>query len=94
MPTQEEPQKSMFDRVIDDENLEAACDNYMQMKAKAKAFGKSKKKLYELVNGLELKDGERVRIGRFVVTGRARSGGGITVPIWSKTGIGSVSALD
>lgn len=91
---QNEPQKSMFDRVIDDATLEEACDTYLQMKQKAKGFGKSKKKLYELVNGLELKNGERVRIGRFVITGRERRGGGIEVPTWTKTGIGSVTALD
>lgn len=92
--TQSEPQTNMFDRTIDDEALADACDTYLQMKQKAKAYAKAKKKLYELLNGLELKDGERVRIGRFVVTGKTRSGGGIEVPTWTKTGIGSVSALD
>lgn len=92
--TSEEPQKNMFDRTIDDIALEEACDTFLQMRQKAKSYGKAKKKLYELLNGLELKDGERVRIGRFVVTGKERRGGGIEVPQWTKTGIGSVSALD
>jgi len=88
--TVEDPQGGLFDRVIDDEALEAACARYIFTKAGAKDHAKAKKSLYDRLNDLNVEDGETVRIGRFKVVGRARKGGGFDVPPWEKTGIGAV----
>jgi hypothetical protein len=89
----DDPQTNLFDRVLDDEALEAACARFVFTKQGAKDHGKAKRKLYETLNALAIGPTERVRIGRFVVTGKARKGGGFEVPPWEKIGIGSIKEL-
>jgi hypothetical protein len=91
--TTDDPQSGLFDRVIENEALEASCARYLFTKPGAKDHGKAKRKLYEMLNAVEVKPGERVRIGRFVIAGKARKGGGFEVPVWERTGIGSVTEL-
>lgn len=90
---QDDPQLNMFDRTIEDEALESACARYLETQPAARSHGKARKTLYELLNGLNLKDGERVRIGRFVVPGKKRKGGGFSVEPWEKTGIGTIAEI-
>lgn len=92
--TVDDPQGQLFDRVIDDEALEAAVARFLDTKTLAKQHAKARKTLYDRLNELPaLEDGERIRIGRFVVEGKARAGGGFTVPKWESTGIGAIAEL-
>jgi len=95
MAVRDDPQRGMFDRELDDSGLEAFIDTIMQTQAEAKQYAGAKrgvkKRLEKL--GVGLGDGERVRVGRFVMTGRAYQGGDIEIPPWD-TIAPSFSALD
>lgn len=96
--TKAEPQRSLptFDRTIEDPELEMFLEDLHseEVQDAAKRFKKAHKAVYDKLNQMTLEDGEKVRIGEFLVTGKRRAGGGFEVPTWEKTGIGSITRLD
>ena len=65
----------------------------------ARAYSQAKKKVEDLFATLEVNDGDRIRFSgpdtdeSYVIEARGRSGGGITVPEWSKVTAGKVTKL-
>lgn len=95
----EDQQSGLFDRVYDVgetelAQLEANIRTDESTKKAAKENRKARAAIKTFCKGLDLKDGERVRIGRFVVTGRARNGGGFEIPAWESVTVKSIQALD
>jgi len=90
----QEPQKGLFDRVIEDEKLERAIARFIETKEPAKVHAEAKKLLNAALNEAELtdiEDGEKIRVGAFLIEGRKRAGGGFEVPAWEKNGIGRIA---
>lgn len=90
------PQTNMFDRTIEDLDLEAALEDLYSEDTQAayKAYREAHRKVYSRLNDMEIKPDEKLRVGRFVVTGKERAGGGFEIPAWTKTGIGSIERLE
>jgi hypothetical protein len=91
-------QAGLFDRTLDDEKLATEIEGYLETivsaKQAMKIVAKARKRLREKTPDLNLKDGDRLRIGRFVIEGRDRAGGGIEIPAWRKTIIGRIQTLE
>ena len=107
MTMAEDPQDGMFDEVLENEELEEALSTLngfnMQLaifrdRYATKDVNAARKLIKETVEAYsrehELSGGERLRVGRFVVTTRARAGGGFEVPTWRKVLMGSFSLID
>ena len=93
----DEAQLNMWDREIESPELEAAIELIMDNEldqATRKELGKARKTIKQVTEQYELEDGQRLRCGRFVITGKGRSGGGFEVPQWSKTTVGKITELD
>lgn len=73
MALTEDPQVGMFDREIDDVEIENAADAILRSREMTGFNAKMKRKLKKLLikHEINLKSGERVRVGRFVMTGVA-----------------------
>jgi len=98
--TNEDPQASMFDEEVEDEELEEALgtlngyamqlaifkDQHPTRGTVNKARKLVKERLEHFAREHELKGGERIRVGRYVLPLVARSGGDFNVPGWSKVG--------
>ena len=91
-----EPQTGLFDRTIEDPELESFLEDLYseEVQAAHETFKKAHKAVYDKLNQMTLEDGEKVRCGQFLVVGKQRSGGGFEVPQWTKTGIGKITRLD
>lgn len=89
----DEAQAQLFDRTIENPELEEAIEKMLELGEAAKEYAAARKPVKAITETLNLKDGERVRIGRYVITGRERSGGGFDVKSWTKTTIGSIAEL-
>ena len=103
MPTKAktDPQSQLWDRTIEDPFLEGAIEDYLTSaelmrgtRPVAKKHQGNKKALGEMLDRQKLKDGERLRVGAYVVTGQARSGGGFEIPEWASVKAGSIQRLD
>jgi hypothetical protein len=94
--TKDEPQGNMFDRTIEDQELEAALEDlYSEPTQEAyKAYKDAHKKVYDRLNDMRIGPDEKLRVGKFVVTGKERRGGGFEIKPWTKTGVGSISRLE
>lgn len=89
-------QIGLWDRQIEGENGEAIATQVAIMfenEGAAKAYGRAKRQMIEIVKGLDLADGERLRCGDFVITGKARAGGGFEVPTWESVTVGDIRQL-
>lgn len=42
----------------------------------------------------QLAEGQRLRVGEFIVTGKKRAGGGFEIPAWEKITVGSIKRAD
>jgi hypothetical protein len=95
MAVTETAQGNIFDRTIESPEIEEAIETLMRAReyAKGHGVGKAKKLVASLVEQYALEDGERLRVGQYVVTGRKRAGGGFEVPTWEKTGIGAIDSI-
>ncbi len=78
-----DPQTGMWDRTIEDAELENALDEMQESEEAHQTYGKARARMLARVRFHELRDGERVRCGEFVIEGKARNGGGFEVPAWS-----------
>lgn len=103
----ESQQSGMWDEEIENEQLEDALSTLngfnMQLaifreKYATKDVNAARKLIKETIEAYsrehELAGGERLRVGRFVVTTRNRAGGGFEVPEWHKVLMGKFSLLD
>ena len=92
----EESQSRLWDREIESPELEAAIQIIMDSEIDQetrKELGRARKTIKQVTEQYELEDGQRLRCGRFVITGKGRSGGGFSVPQWSKTTVGKITEL-
>jgi len=93
----EETQSRLWDKEIESPELEAAIqiimDNELDQETRKK-LSKARKTIKSVTEQYELEDGQRLRCGRFVITGKGRSGGGFEVPQWAKTTVGKITELD
>lgn len=91
-----DPQGGLFDRTIEDPELEAALEDLESddVQAGFKAYKTAHKAVYDRINLIELKPDDKVRVGRFIVTGKERRGGGFSIEPWTKTGIGSITRIE
>ena len=93
----DEAQLKMWDKEIESPELEAAIELIMENEldqATRKELSKARKTIKSVTEQYELEDGQRLRCGRFVITGKGRSGGGFEVPQWAKTTVGKITELD
>lgn len=97
MAVNEEAQTRLFDRTVENPELEAAIADFMEQRAELKEPLKelraTKKTLDGLVESVALQDDERLRCGRFVIYGKARAGGGFEVPEWRKVFAGKIEDI-
>jgi hypothetical protein len=91
-----DPQGGLFDRTIEDPELEAALEDLEseEIQAGFDAYRKAHKQVYDRLNTISLEHDEKVRVGRFIVTAKERRGGGFEIPAWTKTGIGSITRIE
>ena len=93
----DEAQLNMWDREIESPELENAIqiimDNELDQETR-KALSHARKTIKAVTEQYGLEDGQRLRCGRFVITGKGRSGGGFSVPQWSKTTVGKITEMD
>jgi hypothetical protein len=91
-----DPQSNMFDRTIEDPELEAALDELYSEETKAayKAYRDAHKKVYTRLNDIKIGINERVRVGMYIVPGKELRGGGFEIPAWTKTGIGTITRIE
>ncbi len=96
MPTRTEAQESMWDKEIESPELEAAIEMIMENQPDAdtrKELAKARKTVKAVTEQYDLEDGQRLRVGRFVIEGKARGGGGFEVPTWRKVTVGKITEL-
>lgn len=96
MAVNEQAQTTIFDKTIESPEVEEAIETLMAAKAYAKEHevGKAQKLVKALAEQYDLQDGERLRCGAYVITGKRRGGGGFEVPVWEKTGVGRIDSLN
>lgn len=94
MSLREDSQAGLFDREIESDELEGAIEDYLNTQEDAKANAKAKKTIKSVTEQYDLREGERLRVGRFVIVGKRRSGGGFEVPAWSKVTAGKINPVD
>ena len=92
MPTAtRDRQRAFQETVLENPELEGLCEQYAESKATAapanRKYRKAKKgldkKMAELDLGKRLLDGERVRVGEYVIEGKPIEGGPTNIPEWS-----------
>lgn len=95
MPLKDDPQHGLWDREVADDAIEEYAETILQNRDAARAHGSAKRRLKKHLTkiGVALKDGERVRVGRYVLTGKAYEGGGIHIDYWSVV-TPALSAID
>ena len=92
----EDAQAGAFDKTIEDPEIEDAVATLIDAKRYMKdhKVGKARKAVKSLVEQYELEDGQRIRVGGFVITTKSSAGGGFEVPTWEKTTIGTMGPID
>jgi hypothetical protein len=93
MPLKEDSQSGMFDRTIENPELEDLIEKRIENHESAKAFTAAQRGIKKIIDTLELKDGERVRCGAYVWTSKARQGGGFEMPEWESVGISDLQTI-
>lgn len=82
MALHEDPQTKLWDREADDPELVELVEAIWETKQTMRGHSKRQAQLKKRLEALGLADGERLRVGPFVLTGVARAGGGFEVPEW------------
>jgi hypothetical protein len=93
----EDTQSKLWDRTIESPELESAIELIMDNKLDPEtqtAVNAARKTIKQLTEQYELTDGQRLRVGRYVIHGKQRAGGGFNVPTWSKTTVGNITELE
>lgn len=78
--TTRDPKPRLWDRELEDPELEQIIEEYMDSREAAKSAVAAAAALKAKLKALA--DGDRIRCGEFVITGKARNGGGFEVPAW------------
>lgn len=92
----EDPQSGMFDHVIEDADLEGAIGEwlaYSKARTEINAIAKRIRDAKERIGIGGMKDGDRVRCGKYTFEVKARSGGGFEMPEWSTVGYANMRSL-
>jgi len=86
-------QSSMFDRTIESEEIAAAIEVIPGISRGRHDEGdpEGAEDRADHRRGYDLKDGERLRCGGYIVTGKSR--GGFSVPTWEKVTVGTITDL-
>lgn len=93
MATKEDAQGGLWDREIESPEIEEAITRMFSNREAAKEYGKAREAIRRIIEEFNLGETERVRCGPYVIHGRARAGGGFSVPTWAKVGIGEITEL-
>lgn len=91
MPVKTTDQPGLFDRTLEMPELEEHLERWLETKEAAKQHADANRKIKTIAETLAIQDGERVRVGGYVITGKARNGGGFEVPTWEKVTVGAVA---
>lgn len=89
-------QAGFEDKTIEDGELEAALETMYHAKdddvfrARVKKLNAAKKRVSESLQFHGIVDGQRLRCGEFILTGKARNGGGFSVPAWESIVAGGI----
>lgn len=94
MPIEETQQLGLFDRTVEDPQLELLLEKYLDAKDAVALHARVRRDIKKRVDEMTLGAGERVRCGSYVFTGAAHKGGGFEMPEWETVGIGSITVLD
>lgn len=92
----DDPQPNMFDRTIEDEEFADALASQFSLQedeafaAKRRDLAAAKALVASKLVTHQVKAGEHIRVGRFVIAGVERAGGGFEVPAWSKVVLGDI----
>ena len=80
--SQPDPQSSLFDRTIEDPDLEALLNELEELRPTIKRIAELRRSLEPKYDALALQKDERVRCGMHIIIGVERSGGGFSVDAW------------
>ena len=98
MPPKEDPQAGQFDHDWGNKDALKLIETMRRFDEQRKAHAVAAKALGELFTGYVLdaglEPGTRVRIGRYVTTVTARSGGGHETKEWETVGRGQIKLLE
>lgn len=91
----QEAQVGLWDREIEDQDLEYALSVIRDHDNRAivREVNGARKAIKAALARVELREGERLRCGRFVLVGTLRTGGGIEIPAWESVGVSAVVEL-
>jgi hypothetical protein len=84
-------QAGIFDRTVELPELAEALETIAEYEESGKKYLAASNKAKAIFKGLEASDGERIRCGDFILTARARNGGGFQVPAWEGVSIGTIT---
>lgn len=76
----DDPQTSFWDLTIENPDLEQLLEDHAEARVAAAPYARLNKQVKKALDALEV--GKRYRVGRFVVSPHAISGGGFEVPVW------------
>jgi hypothetical protein len=93
VPPREDNQGGLWDRTIESPEIEQAIEDMLAAQDAYRAYLKARKVVRTVVEEYALADGERLRCGAYVLSGKERGGGGFEVPVWKKVTLGGVQAL-
>lgn len=89
-------QGGFYDRTVEDEEFAKLLedkhwlDNDQEFRAGRRKFNVLAKRIKAKIQEHDLQDAERLRAGRFIVTGRARQGGGYEIGAWHAVGVARI----
>lgn len=93
-----DPQGGFQDRDVEDSEfeqlLEEALEHDEEYDQKRKRIFKLRKQIADKAEHYQLAEGQRLRVGEFIVTGKKRAGGGFEIPAWEKVTVGSIKRAD
>ena len=90
----EDNQAGLWDRTVESPELEQAIMDIIDTRKASIKNGRAKKKRQILLKEFKLGDGERLRVGNYVIMGKSKSGGGFDIDKWSGVGVGSITELE
>jgi hypothetical protein len=89
-------QGGFWDRTVEDEEFAELLSQKHEMdedeafRAQKRKFNTLAKRIKGKIQEHNLEDAERLRAGRFIVTGRARQGGGYAIGAWHAVGVARI----
>jgi len=89
-------QGTLFDRQIINppETILDAFETILANRDAVREFNAAKRAVSAYGKEIGIQDEEQVLVGRFVIKGRARNGGGFEVPAWESVSIDEIRAID